>query len=106
MPSRAVDEGWHEFILDSLSYSRFCEGAWDRSEQGHGVRESVLWDLDRHLGIEEPFTSLSEIELISARTRPNDANPNAWAYAPGGYWSGGEGVHPHRGGGGCRGGGG
>ena len=28
MPSRLVDEAWHEFILDSLSYTRFCEAAF------------------------------------------------------------------------------
>lgn len=28
MPSRLVDEAWHEFILDSLSYTRFCEMAF------------------------------------------------------------------------------
>src|SRR5262245_36295666 len=26
MPSRAVDEAWHEFILVTVAYSRFCEG--------------------------------------------------------------------------------
>jgi hypothetical protein len=28
MPSRLVDEAWHEFILDSLSYTRFCQVAF------------------------------------------------------------------------------
>lgn len=72
--------------------------AWDRSEQGRGVRESVLWDLDRRLGIEEPFTSLTEIELISARNR-RDPNPNSWAHLPWSYW-GGSGYYGG-GGGGC-----
>jgi hypothetical protein len=76
MPSRAVDEAWHEFILDSIAYTRFCEGAfghylhhtpveamgtpmgdalgetvhaWDRSDAGR--EESALWDLDERLGI-------------------------------------------------------
>ena len=81
MPSRAVDEAWHEFILDSLAYTRFCNGAfggylhhtpdeamgtpmgdalaetvraWDRSDMGRD-EESVLWDLDLQLGIEQPL---------------------------------------------------
>ncbi len=28
MPSRLVDEAWHEFILDSISYTRFCDVAF------------------------------------------------------------------------------
>jgi hypothetical protein len=76
MPSRLVDEGWHEFILDSLSYTQFCNAAfgdylhhtpdeamstsmsnalnqtvlaWDRSDIGSD-EDSVLWDLDERLG--------------------------------------------------------
>jgi hypothetical protein len=79
MPSQLVDEAWHEFILDSLAYTAFCRAAfgeylhhtpdeavempgdtlgdsvraWDRSGAG-GAGESVLWDLDRSLGVEQP----------------------------------------------------
>src|SRR5689334_15273152 len=28
MPSRAVDEAWHEFILDTREYSGFCTAAF------------------------------------------------------------------------------
>jgi hypothetical protein len=28
MPSRIVDDAWHEFILDSPAYTRFCEQAF------------------------------------------------------------------------------
>src|SRR6478735_6657968 len=28
MPSRVVDEAWHEFLLDSMTYTRFCNGAF------------------------------------------------------------------------------
>ncbi|HET7444647.1 MAG TPA: hypothetical protein VFJ57_08315 [Solirubrobacterales bacterium] len=28
MPSWAVDEAWHELILDSVGYTRFCEQAF------------------------------------------------------------------------------
>ncbi len=77
MPSRLVDEAWHEFILDSLAYTEFCERAfgeylhhtpeeamttpmagaldatsraWDRSNAG-GPVGSVLWGLDALLGV-------------------------------------------------------
>jgi hypothetical protein len=76
MPSRIVDEAWHEFILDSLAYTAFCEEAfgtylhhtpdaamttpmssaldntaraWDRSGQSH-AGSSLLWGLDSLLG--------------------------------------------------------
>jgi hypothetical protein len=74
MPSRLVDEAWHEFILDSLAYTEFCDRAfgeylhhtpetsmtapmsgaldattraWDRSSSAGGV----LWSLDALLGL-------------------------------------------------------
>jgi hypothetical protein len=76
MPSRLVDEAWHEFILDSLAYTDFCgrafgeylhhtpemsmttpmsgaldatSRAWDRSGAG-GPTGAVLWGLDALLG--------------------------------------------------------
>ncbi len=135
MPSRAVDEAWHEFILDSRAYVRFCEvafgeylhhtpdeamstpmgdalgetvRAWDRSDVG-SERESVLWNLDRQLGTDQPF-GLTEIELVTARSRSPYPTTSGWACAAsgvgyagcstGGGCSGGDG-----GGGGCSGGG-
>jgi uncharacterized membrane protein YgcG len=77
MPSRLVDEAWHEFILDSIAYTDFCERAfgeylhhtpegsmatpmpealdatsraWDRSGAG-GPTGAVLWGLDALLGL-------------------------------------------------------
>ncbi len=82
MPSRVVDLAWHEFILDSASYIDFCDRAygeylhhipegdseledadgetelvqaWDRSDAGAREGESILWNLDRSLGIELPL---------------------------------------------------
>jgi uncharacterized membrane protein YgcG len=82
MPSRIVDEAWHQFILDSASYIGFCnraygeylhhipEGdealepadgevhtvhAWDRSKVGQRKGESVMWDLDERLRIADPL---------------------------------------------------
>jgi len=76
MPSRLVDDAWHEFILDSRAYTAFCEEAfgeylhhtpedsmstpmagaldqtaqaWDRSGGG-GRGESILWRLDALIG--------------------------------------------------------
>jgi hypothetical protein len=77
MPSRLVDEAWHEFILDSRAYTEFCERAfgeylhhtpepamttpmagaldatlraWDRSGVS-GVEGAVLWELDALVGV-------------------------------------------------------
>ncbi len=77
MPSRLVDEAWHEFILDSVAYTQFCTSAvgsylhhtpdeamstpsgdllgetvraWDRSDAG-SENDSILWDLDERVGI-------------------------------------------------------
>src|SRR5215207_672223 len=93
MPSRAIDEAWHEFILDSIAYIDFCEQAfgeylhhtpdeamsapmgnalaqtvraWDRSEAGQD-KESVLWDLDERLGIAEPL-GLDGMQLAGVRS--------------------------------------
>jgi hypothetical protein len=75
MPSRLVDEAWHEFILDSRHYTEFCERAfgeylhhtpetsmttpmsgaleatsraWDRTGMDGG--SAVLWGLDAAIG--------------------------------------------------------
>jgi hypothetical protein len=138
MPSRLVDEAWHEFILDSISYTRFCEAAfggylhhtpdeamstpmgdalgdtvraWDRSEMG-STEESVLWDLDEQLGVDEPL-SLNGLQLSAARTRSAYPPATGWACA-GGFGSGLDGSTGHQGSGcsasdcngGCSGGGG
>jgi hypothetical protein len=111
MPSRAVEGAWHEFILDSDAYSEFCQrafggylpelpeelgaplddllaktvSAWDRSLEGRGVRESVLWDLDRHLSIDDPW-GLSDEQLTLARKR-NEAQPrHEWVIPVTSYW--------------------
>jgi uncharacterized membrane protein YgcG len=126
MPSRLVDEAWHEFILDSLSYIRFCETAfgeylhhtpdeamstpmpdaladtvraWDRSAMG-ASDESVLWDLDDRIGVEQPLR-VGGLQLTAARSRaPFPAT--GWACAAGGMASGGEGGGHHGAhGGGC-----
>ncbi|HVQ59720.1 MAG TPA: hypothetical protein VMS60_12505 [Solirubrobacterales bacterium] len=109
MPSRLVDEAWHEFILDSLSYTRFCEGAfgaylhhtpdeamspsmsmadgtaetvraWDRSDAGSNGEESALWDLDVRLGAAEPL-GLSEPQVNCARIRAPYSGATGWACA-------------------------
>lgn len=131
MPSRAVDEAWHEFILDTRRYTGFCTGAfgeylhhmpdeamstpmgdalgetvraWDRSETGRD-EESILWDLDERLRIAEPL-GLDAAALAAARAR--DPYPAAAGWAGAGYagacFAGGGGGEA--GGGGCSGGGG
>ncbi|HEX5713518.1 MAG TPA: hypothetical protein VFX85_09420 [Solirubrobacterales bacterium] len=106
MPSRLVDEAWHEFLLDSLAYMSFCQEAfgeylhhtpdeamvmpmgdalgdtvraWDRSDMG-AQRKSVLWDLDRRLGIERPL-GIAEPAIVSARTRSPYPLATGWACA-------------------------
>jgi hypothetical protein len=117
MPSRLVDEAWHEFILDSLAYTRFCEvafggylhhtpdeamstpmgdalgdtvRAWDRSEMGSS-EESVLWDLDQRLGADEPL-GLKGLQLSAARSRSPYPLASGWTCAgSGGGFDGGPG---------------
>ncbi len=127
MPSRTVDEAWHELILDTREYTGFCAmafgeylhhtpdeamttpmgdalgeavRAWDRSEAGL-EEESVLWDLDERLRIGEPL-GIDGAALAAARARR--PYPSAgWAGA--GY-AGGCGVgHAGDSGGGDAGGG-
>jgi hypothetical protein len=95
MPSRVVDYSWHAFILDTASYRDFCDRAygrfldhfpedategvaisnyetvwaWDRSLAAKQA-ESVLWDLDRELDIDDPW-GISERDLIKARSGGN-----------------------------------
>jgi hypothetical protein len=87
MPSHAVDEAWHGFILCTARYSAFCDRAYGRFLHHHpegGAQENtaatadpmheqlrrtviawsmvaapgeqcVLWDLDQHVGVDEPW---------------------------------------------------
>jgi hypothetical protein len=85
MPSHAVDEAWHGFILCTARYSAFCDKAYGQFLHHHpdggapagAVSEPmdeqlrrtviawsmvakdgercVLWDLDSHVGVEEPW---------------------------------------------------
>lgn len=103
MPSHAVDEAWHGFILCTARYSAFCDRAYGRFLHHHpegGAPENtaatadpmheqlrrtviawsmvaepgercVLWDLDNHVGVAEPWgigpTMVAEIEADLAR---------------------------------------
>ncbi|MEV3906081.1 hypothetical protein AB0K11_27515 [Mycobacterium sp. NPDC050551] len=85
MPSHAVDEAWHGFILCTARYSAFCEAAYGRflhhhpeggapSDARHDSlgdqlrrtviawsmvadpgEQCVLWDLDRRVGVSDPW---------------------------------------------------
>lgn len=84
MPSHAVDEAWHGFILCTRLYADFCtraygrflhhypDGAGDTDEHGSMAEQlgrtvvawsmvarpdeqCVLWDLDRAVGVEQPW---------------------------------------------------
>ncbi len=125
MPSRLIDEAWHEFILDSISYTRFCEQAfggylhhtpdeamstpmgnalgntvraWDRSEMG-STEESVLWDLDERLGAEDPL-GITGLQLSASRSGTPYPLATGWACAAGiGAGIDGSAGHHHPGGG-------
>ncbi len=129
MPSRLVDEAWHEFILDSIAYTRFCEAAfggylhhtpdeamstpmgdalgdtvraWDRSEMGSN-EESVLWDLDEQLGAADPL-GLNGLQLSASRSRSPYPLAGGWAcVVTGGGPDGGAGHQGGHHGGGCSG---
>jgi hypothetical protein len=128
MPSRVVDDAWHEFILNSIAYADFCreaygeflhhtpesdlatpmEGAlgntilaWDRSSTGK-EDESVLWELDERLDIKEPL-GIGRMQVLSVRSaRRADGGGSGIVY--GGGCGGGSGGGHH--GGGCGGSGG
>lgn len=112
MPSKIVDDAWHEFILDSVSYVDFCEQAfghylhhtpeetmgtpmkaaladtiraWDRSDKGR-ESEPVLWRLDSQLGVAGSLT-IDHQTLNAARTRVPYPAAYGWAFS-GGYLGG------------------
>jgi len=83
MPSHAVDEAWHGFILCTERYAAFCAAAYGRflhhhpDGSGTGAADSVheqlrrtvvawtlvaapgeecvLWDVDTRVGVEQPW---------------------------------------------------
>lgn len=83
MPSHAVDEAWHGFILCTARYGRFCDDAYGTflhhhpdgtgpasagtvsAQLGRTVvawtivaepgEQCVLWDLDAHVGVDTPW---------------------------------------------------
>jgi hypothetical protein len=85
MPSHAVDEAWHGFILCTARYAEFCDGAYgqflhhhpeggapDEHRAGSAADQlgrtvvawtlvaepgerCVLWDLDARVGVQHPW---------------------------------------------------
>jgi hypothetical protein len=82
MPSQAVDEAWHGYILCTSRYAAFCETAYGQflhhHPEGGGVElddagaqlartvvawtlvaepgeQCVLWNLDEHVGVPSPW---------------------------------------------------
>lgn len=116
MPSQAVDWLWHEFILDTTAYERFCRDvfrtylhhrpedrlavsmetalrntveAWDRSRLGL-ERESMLWDLDHRLGMaDRPAIELSRAERANDRRLRRNRRRSGNGNGNGGGWFGG-----------------
>jgi hypothetical protein len=104
MPSHAVDEAWHGFILCTAGYARFCERAYGRflhhhpdgtgpvsagameHQLGRTVvawtlvaepgEECVLWDLDTRVGVEHPWgVSADRVEIIRSALAGGGAQP-------------------------------
>src|SRR3954453_18946394 len=105
MPSRAVDEAWHGFILCTARYAAFCDAAYGRFLHHHpegGAPERaaassmeeqlsrtviawslvarpgeacVLWDLDARVGVEQPWGVAPGHVAPSRRTWPPDDRP-------------------------------
>jgi hypothetical protein len=128
MPSRLVDEAWHELMLSSIAYVEFCERiygeylhhtpdadmegsseaflentvrAWDRSFAARRG-ESVIWDLDSRLGLEFP-RGIGSDQLGAIRARYAAGGEPGWFGEPA-FAGGAEGGVSC--GGGCGGGGG
>ena len=105
MPSHAVDEAWHGFILCTARYSAFCEDAYGQFLHHHpegGAPDNtraatdpmheqlrrtviawsmvagpgercVLWDLDKHVGVENPWgVDPAVVADIEADLAPDD----------------------------------
>jgi hypothetical protein len=99
MPSHAVDEAWHGFILCTARYARFCDDAYGQFLHHHpdgtapstagsmadqlgrtvvawtlvaGSDENcVLWDLDRQVGVEHAWgVPAEQVQAILARLAP------------------------------------
>jgi hypothetical protein len=92
MPSHAVDEAWHGFILCTASYAAFCDAAYGRflhhhpdgagpawagampAQLGRTVvawtlmanrgENCVLWDLDHKVGVDQPW-GVSEAQVVA-----------------------------------------
>jgi hypothetical protein len=109
MPSRAVDEAWHGFILCTARYSAFCEQAYGRFLHHHPEgsapadapgtgdsadeqlrrtviawslvaqpgEECVLFDLDRHVGVDRPWgLDLDRVAEIQAAVVGRGVRPS------------------------------
>jgi hypothetical protein len=109
MPSRAVDEAWHGFILCTARYSAFCEQAYGRFLHHHPEgsapadapgtgdsadeqlrrtviawslvaqpgEECVLFDLDRHVGVDRPWgLDLARVAEIQAAVVGRGVRPS------------------------------
>lgn len=96
MPSRAVDEAWHGFILCTVAYAEFCDAAYGRFlhhyPEGAGGgsdgdqlartviawlrvarpgEQCVLWGLDARVGVAEPWgVAPAVVSAVEARNRP------------------------------------
>ncbi|MFB7878404.1 hypothetical protein ACFC06_24430 [Nocardia sp. NPDC056064] len=106
MPSHAVDEAWHGLILCTRLYARFCDEAYGRflhhfpegvgeaaPEHGSMIdqlgrtvvawsmvakpdEQCVLWDLDRRVGVAEPWgVDARLVDAVQRRLEPGVSGP-------------------------------
>jgi hypothetical protein len=133
MVSRLVDEAWHAFLLDSVSYTEFCRAAygqylhhfpdgstprtdralantvwaWDRSVTGRD-HESVMWDLDARHRVKNGW-GISEPKLnrlrVAGSYTGDSGGPAMFGWGGDSDGGGGADAGGGCGGGGCGGGG-
>ncbi len=66
MPSRVVDALWHEFILDTKAYTKFCESAFGRYFH-HTPSSSSYSAAKESLSLEEAMALACKLEGINLR---------------------------------------
>jgi hypothetical protein len=66
MPSQAVDELWHEFILYTRHYQRFCDQAFGRFLH-HTPAGALSKQYDRNVGLRRVWWQCCKMEGIDPR---------------------------------------
>jgi hypothetical protein len=80
MPSRVVDEAWHEMILFTREYARFCEQAFGRFLH-HSPESTLETSMDRLLARTIAILDANDVPLVlfTADTDAGFDGGNAWS---------------------------